>query len=625
MKKIILIAFLVLGLKSYSCNIYDTINQTICPEDSFLFNGVYLKTAGTYYDTFNISVGCDTFRTLNLSVHPTIPNTIVVDSFCQGYGYAYNAKVFTSAGFHFDTLNSSKGCDSVIQLFLSFKITPVIFPAPRFDTVDSFCRQQVITFEGKPYSFNSGGLKVIRDTIFGGAANGCDSINLRAVFIRNNNSSGSWFTNRFACRPYRIVQKDFFDPSVNHLDTTFITDGVKNVIFQNRYGCDSTVTFFLRLRDTSSTPITRITCSNNPYFFNGQFWGAGVTNDTVFNLRDTLTQTVNGPFGNTARCDSFIRLELTVYLVKYKTIDTSLCENHTYFFKGQFLRNPGVYLDTQKTIHNCDSFITLILRAPRLTSSYTYYRKFCSNESVLFKGLNINAPGTYKDTLVNAVGCDSFLTMVLAKDTAHNITLNKSICSYDSFYFNGQYYNSAGTYTSTLKNKDGCDSTVTLNLSIYPFKTVTLVKSILNQLKTDSGYLAYYWYFNDWTQLNASGPAIFANNTGAYYVVAQDSNSCRFKSNVYVYNPAGINVNESYGIYIYPIPSTNTLNIEVTSSFEKNTQIYIYSMDGKLILSQPALHKTSKLSIDLSSLVNGLYILKIESENKVIERKIEKL
>jgi hypothetical protein len=48
-------------------------------------------------------------------------------------------------------------------------------------------------------------------------------------------------------------------------------------------------------------------------------------------------------------------------------------------------------------------------------------------------------------------------------------------------------------------------------------------------------------------------------------------------------------------------------------------------MDGKLILSQPALHKTSKLSIDLSSLVNGLYILKIESENKVIERKIEKL
>ena len=86
MKKIILIAFLVLGLKSYSCNIYDTINQTICPEDSFLFNGIYLKTAGTYYDTFNISVGCDTFRTLILSVHLTIPNTFVVDSFCQGYG-----------------------------------------------------------------------------------------------------------------------------------------------------------------------------------------------------------------------------------------------------------------------------------------------------------------------------------------------------------------------------------------------------------------------------------------------------------------------------------------------------------------------------------------------------------
>jgi hypothetical protein len=611
MKKIILIAFLVLGLKSYSCNIYDTINQTICPEDSFLFNGVYLKTAGTYYDTFNISAGCDTLRTLNLSVHSTIPNTFIVDSFCQGYGYAYNSKVFTTAGFHFDTLNSSKGCDSVIQLFLSFKNRPTFFPIP---TIDTFCIRDTIYHEGKPFKYTTGGLKTMQDTLFGGAANGCDSINLRVVFLRNNNGP-SFVPTKYGCAntPFIIG------------DSSFTTNGFKVVVLRNRFGCDSTIWFTLQRRPPSFTTLNRTTCSNQPFFFKGQNWGSGVTTDTLITVIDTLTQKANAPGFSTVKCDSFVTLNLTVHPIKFTIIDTSLCENHTYFFKGQFEKNPGIYLDTQKTINNCDSFITLILRAPRKTSRYTYYRKFCSNETVLFKGLNINAPGTYKDTLVNAVGCDSFLTMVLAKDTAHNITLNKSICSYDSFYFNGQYYKTAGTYTSTLKNKDGCDSTVTLNLIIYPFRTVTLVKSTSNQLKTDSGYLVYYWYFNDWTQLNASGPAIFANNTGAYHVVAEDSNSCRFKSNVYVYNPAGINVNESYGIYIYPIPSKNTLNIEVTSSFEKNTQIYIYSMDGKLILSQPALHKTSKLSIDLSSLVNGLYILKIESENKVIERKIEKL
>ncbi len=610
MKKIILIAFLVLGLKSYSCNIYDTINQTICPEDSFLFNGIYLKTAGTYYDTFNISVGCDTFRTLILSVHLTIPNTFVVDSFCQGYGYAYNAKVFTSAGFYWDTLNSSNGCDSLILLSLSFKSSPSFFPIP---TIDTFCIRDTIYHEGKPFKYTTGGIKTMRDTIFGGAANGCDSINLRVVFLRNN-SGPNFVPTKYGCTntPFTIG------------DSSFTTNGFKVVVLRNRFGCDSTIWFTLQRRPPSFTTLNRTTCSNQPFFFKGQNWGSGVTTDTLIAVIDTLTQTANAFGFGTVKCDSFVTLNLTLHPVKFTIIDTSLCENHTYFFKGNNERNPGTYLDTQKTVNNCDSFITLILRTPRKTTRYTYYRKFCSNETVLFKGSNINAPGTYKDTLVNAVGCDSFLTMVLAKDTAHNITLNKSICSYDSFYFNGQYYNAAGTYTSTLKNKDGCDSTVTLNLSVYPFKTVTLVKSILNQLKTDSGYLAYYWYFNDWTQLNASGPAIFANNTGSYHVVAQDSNYCRFKSNVYVYYPAGINANESYGIYIYPIPSTNTLNLEATSDFEKNTQIYIYSMDGKLILSQPLLIKASKLSVDLSSLVNGLYILKIESENKVIERKIEK-
>jgi hypothetical protein len=623
MKKILLILILIFGLKSYACNKYDTINQSICPEDSFLFNGVYLKTAGTYYDTFNVSLGCDTFRTLNLSVHPAIALTRIADSFCQGYSYVYNTKTFSTSGTHYDTLNSVNGCDSLIELTLLYKYRPETYPAPRYDTVDSFCIRQIFDFQGKTFSFNTAGLKLIRDTTFGGAANGCDSINFRAVFIRSNSGVG-WPINRFACRPYRIVQKDFFNPSVNHLDTTFTTNGLKSVRYQNRFGCDSTVNFWLTLRKADTTTLNRTTCSNQPFFFNGEWLGAGITEPTKIEKRDTLTQTVNGSGGNTARCDSFIFLELQVYPVKYTTIDTSLCENHTYLFKTQNLSAPGTYLDTQKTVHNCDSFITLILRATRRTSSYTFYRKFCSNKTVFFNDMNIDQSGTYKDTLVNAVGCDSFLTMVLTKDTAHNVIVNKSICSYDSFYFDGRYFDTAGTYIATYRNKDGCDSMVTLNLSVFPFRTVTLVRSNLNNIKTDSGYKAYYWFFNEWTQLNTTGHILATNTTGSYHVIAQDENNCRFKSNLYVHNPAGINQKELSGIHIYPIPSGNTLNIEAPSSFEKNTQIHIYSMEGKLVLSQKVILKTSKLSIDLSSLLNGLYILKVESDNNVLERKIEK-
>ena len=609
-----------MGGKMFSCNVYDTINKTLCPEDSFLFNGVYLKTAGTYYDTFNISLGCDTFRTLNLLVHPIIALTRIADSFCPDYIYTFNAKTLTIAGVYYDTLNSFNGCDSVLVLSLSYKYTPFKYPAPRFDTVDSFCRQQILDFQGKTYSFNTTGLKLIRDNVFGGAANGCDSINQRVVFIRNNNNSTA--PTQYACRNKPFVYGDSVFYYSLPLPPTF---GFKSVTFKNRYGCDSTVSFNLRWRDTSYTPITSSTCANQPYLFQGNYYTAIATQDTLIKVVVKLTHLANGFGTGTLKCDSFVELFLTVRPNKFTIIDTALCDNHTYFFKGQYLRNPGTYLDTLTSAAGCDSFITLNILTPRKTSSYTYYRKFCSNQTVYFNQTNIDQSGTYKDTLVNAVGCDSFLTMVLTKDTAHNITVNKSICSYDSFYFNGNYLDTAGTYMATFRNKDGCDSMVTLNLTVYPFRTVTLVRSTLNNIKADSGYKAYYWYYNQWTQLNVTGHILAANTTGSYHVIAQDENNCRFKSNVYVYNPAGVNGNLNSGIQIYPNPTSNTIIVESSTVFNKNTQIKIYSLEGKLIMSQPSHSKATKLTVDVSNLVKGIYILKLESENMTIERRIEKL
>lgn len=609
MKKILLIGLLVLGEKAFSCNVFDTINRIICPEDSFLFNGVYLKTAGTYYDTFNISPGCDTFRTLNLSVHASIPITLISDSFCPGYSYTYNTKTFTTAGLHNDTLNSVNGCDSIILLNLSYKYSPtVVYP-----TIDSFCIRDTVYFQGKKFKYNSQGIKTMRDTMFGAASNGCDSINIRVVFIRNNNGP-NFVGTKYGCTNVPFVIGD----------SIFTTNGFKTCVLRNRFGCDSTIWFTLQRRPPSFTTLNRTTCSNQPFFFKGQNWGNGVTQDTLIIVVDTLLQTANAPGFSTQKCDSIITLNLTVYPMKITTIDTSLCENHFFFFKGQNRNIPGVYKDTLKTIHNCDSFVTLTLRSPRRTSSYTYYRKFCSNETVFFNNTNIDLPGTYKDTLVNAVGCDSFLTMVLTKDTAHNIILNKSICSYDSFYFDGKYLDTAGTYMATFKNKHGCDSMVTLNLSVYPFRTVTLVRSTLNNIKTDSGYVAYYWYFNDWKQLNVTGHILAANTTGSYFVIAQDSNNCRFKSNVYVHNPAGIASDKLNEIKIYPIPASQILYLEHSHGFEKGTMISIYNLEGKLVFSRSFLVKSPTHTLDISSLAGGQYILKLESDKRISEYRIEK-
>ena len=152
-----------------------------------------------------------------------------------------------------------------------------------------------------------------------------------------------------------------------------------------------------------------------------------------------------------------------------------------------------------------------------------------------------------------------------------------------------------------------------------------MIRSTLNNIKADSGYKAYYWFYNEWTQLNVTGHILAANTTGSYHVIAQDENNCRFKSNVYVYNPAGVNGNLNSSIQIYPNPTSNAIYIESSNTFNKNTYIRIYSLDGKLIMSQPSHSKATKLTVDVSNLVKGIYILKLESENMTIERRIEKL
>jgi len=66
-------------------------------------------------------------------------------------------------------------------------------------------------------------------------------------------------------------------------------------------------------------------------------------------------------------------------------------------------------------------------------------------------------------------------------------------------------------------------------------------------------------------------------------------------------------------INIYPNPVQNIVNIEIISQKTKYFDIEIYNIQGKLIFMKQ--YKTSPLSIDISNLSNGIYMLKIKDEN----------
>ena len=57
-------------------------------------------------------------------------------------------------------------------------------------------------------------------------------------------------------------------------------------------------------------------------------------------------------------------------------------------------------------------------------------------------------------------------------------TLNETVCSPNTYSFNGQSYSTSGSYTATLTNAVGCDSVITLNLTVNQPSATTINQTI---------------------------------------------------------------------------------------------------------------------------------------------------
>ena len=79
-------------------------------------------------------------------------------------------------------------------------------------------------------------------------------------------------------------------------------------------------------------------------------------------------------------------------------------------------------------------------------------------------GFTYTSSGDYTHTLTNASGCDSVVTLHLTVNYSNTGDTTAVAC--DSFYWYGTTYTSSGDYTHTLTNASGCDSVVTLHLTV---------------------------------------------------------------------------------------------------------------------------------------------------------------
>jgi gliding motility-associated-like protein len=116
----------------------------------------------------------------------------------------------------------------------------------------------------------------------------------------------------------------------------------------------------------------------------------------------------------------------------------------------------------------CDSIVTIDLKVNPTYQDLPTPIVICQGDSVLFGNYYYKLEGIYNDTLQTSLGCDSIVSLDLKVNPVYQDLTPIVICQGDSVLFGNQYYKIEGIYTDTLQTVNGCDSIVSLNLTINP-------------------------------------------------------------------------------------------------------------------------------------------------------------
>ncbi len=98
-----------------------------------------------------------------------------------------------------------------------------------------------------------------------------------------------------------------------------------------------------------------------------------------------------------------------------------------------------------------------------------------------------NTTGTYSDTLANIGGCDSIITVNLTI-LSSNSTIDQNTC--DSIISpSGNYvWSTTGTYNDTIPNHLGCDSVITVNVTLLPTTSIVSINACRYYVSPSANY-----------------------------------------------------------------------------------------------------------------------------------------
>ncbi len=177
-----------------------------------------------------------------------------------------------------------------------------------------------------------------------------------------------------------------------------------------------------------------------------------------------------------------------------------------------------------------------------------------------------------------------------------------------------------GLYVCTISDGKGCELiTQALNVtSPSPISSQATINNDINGQGLGSitvvatGGTPDYTF--DWIQSGQSGSMISSLVNDVYYIIIRDSQGCMLDTFFYVDNITNTSEPEDLIIQLYPNPTRDHLII----NHDTNSPLYfsIVDLQGQIVVGKTQYESEVPMMIDVSKLMVGLYIFKIESEGK---------
>ena len=263
--------------------------------------------------------------------------------------------------------------------------------------------------------------------------------------------------------------------SIHHLYPTYGIYLVNMIIDRrstnNKCGGFDTISTIVRILQ-NDTIIKDTICAGLQYNSNG------------FSLLSNNDTTISKKFATVWGCDSIVTLQLTVNPVYNINLTDKICQGDLYSKNGFTVDSKdsasGTYTYTQNllTANGCDSTIVLSLT---INPSYDIeiYDTTCQDLlPYTMYDFNVSLSGTYTKNLLTSKGCDSTVTLHLHVHPSKVTKLSASICQGSAYTLNGFNESTTGIFVQHLNTIHGCDSTVYLDLQVYPIDPIHIPVSI---------------------------------------------------------------------------------------------------------------------------------------------------